>query len=185
MYKRRYPLNLIKAGYKMLEDMGFTQEEIKQIRSERRRIIEAKISTYVISGSQLSFYRQQIEMEREKMSSVGSPVLSDMPKGPFNPMATQDKWAACIDKINAWETKLSALEQEKAQIEKGMKLLQPMELVVLKQHYGFDSSDMKSMPELVEETCYSKRQLFRYMDNALEILAFSILGPVERAEHIT
>ena len=183
MLKLKYPLNVIRTGYKMLDSMGFTREEIRAIKDERRKIIEDKISTYIIAGAQLDFYRQQIEQERERMSSVGSPVLSDMPKAPFNPMATQDRLAACIDKITQWEKKAWKLEYEINQMNKGLELLDHTQKGILKQFYGFDTTEVKTMSELEKETGYCERQLYRYKEDAIEILAFSIIGPVEQTEH--
>ena len=43
---------------------------------------------------------EKIRMVHERMSSVGSPVLSDMPKGPHNPQATEDRYIKGLDEID-------------------------------------------------------------------------------------
>ena len=54
---------------------------------------------------------ERIKSIYEKMSGVGSPVMSDMPKGPHNPQATEDRYIKHIDEIDvAKERYRQALE---------------------------------------------------------------------------
>ena len=48
---------------------------------------------------------EEIDTVHDRMSSVGSPVLSDMPKGPHNPQANENRIIAAIDEIDAHTTK--------------------------------------------------------------------------------
>ena len=43
---------------------------------------------------------EEIDDVHDKMSSVGSPVLSDVPKGPHNPQANENRIIAAIDEID-------------------------------------------------------------------------------------
>ena len=43
---------------------------------------------------------EEIDTVHDRMSSVGSPVLSDMPKGPHNPQANENRIIAAIDEID-------------------------------------------------------------------------------------
>ena len=43
---------------------------------------------------------EKIRIVHERMSSIGSPVLSDMPKGPHNPQATEDRYVKGLDEID-------------------------------------------------------------------------------------
>ena len=43
---------------------------------------------------------EEIDTVHDRMSSVGSPVLSDMPKGPHNPHANENRIIVAIDEID-------------------------------------------------------------------------------------
>lgn len=43
---------------------------------------------------------EEIDTVHDRMSSVGSPVLSDMPKGPHNSQANENRIIAAIDEID-------------------------------------------------------------------------------------
>ena len=43
---------------------------------------------------------EEIDTVHDRMSSVGSPALSDMPKGPYNPQANENRIIAAIDEID-------------------------------------------------------------------------------------
>ena len=43
---------------------------------------------------------EEIDTIHDRMSSVGSPVLSDMPKGPHTPQANENRIIAAIDEID-------------------------------------------------------------------------------------
>ena len=43
---------------------------------------------------------EEIDTVHDKMSSVGSPVLSDVPIGPHNPQANENRLIAAIDEID-------------------------------------------------------------------------------------
>ena len=43
---------------------------------------------------------EEIDTVHDRMSSVGSPVLSDMPKGLHNPQANENRIIAAIDEID-------------------------------------------------------------------------------------
>ena len=43
---------------------------------------------------------ERIKIIHERMSSIGSPVFSDMPRGPHNPQATEDRYIKGLDEID-------------------------------------------------------------------------------------
>lgn len=59
---------------------------------------------YIIENTQ-----SEIASTQEGMTSLGSPALSDMPKGPHNPRAAENKIVQAMDTINLLNERISVL----------------------------------------------------------------------------
>lgn len=122
--------------------------------------------------------QERINREHEKLCSPGSPVLSDMPKGPHNPDKTTEKLAESIDKIIVWERRISEETGKNERFKRAWQQLDDIETAILQSTYGIDNTEVLPIEEIVEKVGYTRSHVYRMRAMALDILAIGIFGSV-------
>ncbi len=142
----------------------------------RRRAVEYEIQKYCSALHAIETNKRLIREEEDKMSTPKSIVWSDMPKGPPNPGATAERWAASIDKIRTLESCVLKEQSIKARFESAWGILDQNCQMVLEKYYGIHMVAIKNLDVLGKKLGYSKRQMIRIKQQGLERLADELLG---------
>ena len=175
---KRNIVKIVEQEYQKMVDAGVSDKDIKAIQKERRKKVESEIFRYNGSGRVIEALQERINREHEKLCAPGSPVLSDMPKGPHNPEKTTEKLAESIDKIIAWERRISEETGKNERFKRAWRALDDTEALILRYSYGVDGIEILTGEEIVEKIGYARCHLFRMKGMALDILAMGIFGSV-------
>ena len=151
---------------------------IEQVMRERRNQVESEIYRFNSSERKIEALRKCIEDETEKMCSIGSPVLSDMPKGPHNPQAGENRLINSIDKIIAWEREINAEKSKNERFCSAFNVLPEHYKTILKHSFGLFNAELLSIHGLINKSGYGRSQTFFMRLDALDVIAFRLLGPV-------
>ena len=120
---------------------------------------------------------ENIRRVHEKMSSVGSPVLSDMPKGPRNPQATEDRYIRGIDEIDVLKERYRQAQEYMSWMKPALESLNEDEREVLEMCYWTPYNErggairaIMDYYQIERTSAYSKRS------RALEKLTLLLYG---------
>ena len=175
---KRNIVKIVEQEYQKMVDAGVPDKEIKAIQKERRKKVESEIYRYNGSGRVIEALQERIDREHEKLCAPGSPVLSDMPKGPHNPEKTTEKLAESIDKIIAWERRISEETGKNERFKRAWQQLDDIEMAILQFTYGIDNTEILPVEDIVEKVGYARSHVFRMKAMALNILAIGIFGSI-------
>ena len=175
---KREVVYCVEQEYQRLLDIGVSSTEADSIVRERRKMVEAELYRYSNSKRVIEALEENIKWENEKLRSVGSPVLSDMPKGPHDPYKATDKMVESIDKIISWERMLNSEQGKNERFEQAWNKLEDNERSVLQYAYGINGVEMLRTEELANKMGYARSHLFRMKFMALDILALCIFGSI-------
>lgn len=151
---------------------------IEQVMRERRNQVEAEIFRFSTSGRRIDVLKMQIKHEREKMSALGSPEVSDMPKGPHNPQACENRMVNAIAKIEAWEETIRMEEEKNEGFVYAFGLLPEDSQTVIKYTYGLFGAEKLTIEGLAEKMGYSRSHTSFARTDAMNLLALHLLEPV-------
>ena len=174
---KRNIVKIVEQEYQKMVDAGVPDKEIKAIQKERRKKVESEIYRYNGSGRVIEALQERIDREHEKLCAPGSPVLSDMPKGPHNPDKTTEKLAESIDKIIAWERRVNSEKGKNELFKKAWENLDCIEQKAVSLRYCADGGVLDAA-EAIEKLGYSKKQFYRILNMGLDILALQLFGSV-------
>ena len=163
---------------KTMKKQGISDATIDRVVRERRDMVESEIYRFNGSLRKIEALKQYIDTETEKMCSIGSPVLSDMPKGPHNPQAGENRLINSIDKIIAWERDINMEKGKNSRFEEAFNSLSDVGKILLKFTYSIYGEQMLSPSEIVEKIGFSASHTRLLRRNAMDLLAFRLFGPV-------
>ena len=174
---KRSIVKIVEQEYQKMVDANLSADEIRSIQKERRKMVESEIYRYNSSGRIIEALEDRIEREREKLSAPGTPVLSDMPKGPANPNKTTEKMAEAIDKIIAWERRINEEKGKNEMFKRAWETLDCIEQQALSLRFCADGGFLDA-GEAIDKLGYSKKQFYRILNMGLDILALQLFGSV-------
>ena len=163
---------------KAMKNQGIPDTIIERVVQERRDMAKSEIYRFNGSLRKIEALTQYIDMETEKMCSVGSPVLSDMPKGPHNPQAGENRLINSIDKIIAWEREINTEKGKNSRFEDAYNSLTATTQILLQFTYGLYGRQMLSPAMVAKKMGFSESHTRLLKRSALDMLAFRLFGPV-------
>ena len=114
---------------------------------------------------------------REDMVSIGSPVLSDMPKGPHNPQANENRIVAALDKIDAMKVRYEHAVQYMEWFNPAWQQLSEDERFVLQSFYWTDGMRRTDVVMDICERLYLERSsVYNKKNRALNHLVLLLYG---------
>lgn len=119
----------------------------------------------------------EITATQESMTSIGSPALSDMPKGPRDPHAAENRIVKAMDSISLLNERYRRAEEYMAWFLPAWKILSEQEQFVLSRFYMDDESkQVDSVGEICERFHIERTSAYKKKDRALSRLTLLLYG---------
>ncbi len=120
---------------------------------------------------------EDIRNLREDMDSVGSPVLSDMPKGPHNPQANENRLIAFIDEIDVLKERYRQAVQYMEWFEPAWKSLSDDDRYVLQRFYWDETENQtEALYDICEKFSIERSSAYKRKNRAVEKLTLLLFG---------
>lgn len=127
---------------------------------------------YIIENTQ-----SEIASTQEGMTCLGSPALSDMPKGPHNPRATENKIVQAMDTVSLLNERYQRALEYMAWFRPAWLALSEDEQFVLNCFYMSDESrQADSVCEICERFHIERTSAYKKKDRALARLTLLLYG---------
>ncbi len=127
---------------------------------------------YIIDSTE-----ETIKNTREDMVSVGSPVITDMPKGPHNPQANENRIINALDKINIAKERYAHAIEYMAWFNPAWQQLSDDEKFVIETYYWNDGMKQTyAIESICERLCIERSSAYNKKNRALERLALILYG---------
>lgn len=127
---------------------------------------------YIIENTQ-----SEIASTQEGMTSLGSPAISDMPKGPHNPRAAENKIVKAMDTISLLNERYQRALEYMAWFRPAWLALSEDEQFVLNCFYMSDESrQADSVCEICERFHIERTSAYKKKDRALARLTLLLYG---------
>ena len=120
---------------------------------------------------------EDIAAVRDRMIGLGSPVLSDMPKGPGNPAASENRLAGAIDEIDVLKERYRQAVEYMAWFRPAWDSLKDDERAVLSMYYLSDKeSQSDAINDICEYFCIERSSAYNKKNRALKVLTLLLFG---------
>ena len=119
----------------------------------------------------------EIAATQECMTGIGGLALSDMPKGPHNPHAAEDRIVKAMDSISLLNERYRRAEEYMAWFLPAWQMLSEQEQFVLSRFYMDDESkQVDSVGEICERFHIERTSAYKKKDRALSRLTLLLYG---------
>ena len=119
----------------------------------------------------------EIAATQECMTGIGGLALSDMPKGPHNPHAAEDRIVKAMDSISLLNERYRRAEEYVAWFLPAWQMLSEQERFVLSRFYMDDESkQVDSVGEICERFHIERTSAYKKKDRALSRLTLLLYG---------
>ena len=119
----------------------------------------------------------EIAATQECMTGIGGLALSDMPKGPHNPHAAEDRIVKAMDSISLLNERYRRAEEYVAWFLPAWQMLSEQERFVLSRFYMDDESkQVDSVGEICERVHIERTSAYKKKDRALSRLTLLLYG---------
>ena len=119
----------------------------------------------------------EIAATQECMTGIGGLALSDMPKGPHNPHAAEDRIVKAMDSISLLNERYRRAEEYMAWFLPAWQMLSEQERFVLSRFYMDDESkQVDSVGEICERFHIERTSAYKRKDRALSRLTLLLYG---------
>ena len=119
----------------------------------------------------------EIAATQECMTGIGGLALSDMPKGPHNPHAAEDRIVKAMDSISLLNERYRRAEEYMAWFLPAWQMLSEQERFVLSRFYMDDESkQVDSVGEICERFHIERTSAYKKKDRALSRLTLLLYG---------
>ena len=119
----------------------------------------------------------EIAATQECMTGIGGLALSDMPKGPHNPHAAEDRIVKAMDSISLLNERYRRAEEYMAWFLPARQTLSEQERFVLSRFYMDDESkQVDSVGEICERFHIERTSAYKRKDRALSRLTLLLYG---------
>ena len=119
----------------------------------------------------------EIAATQECMTGIGGLALSDMPKGPHNPHAAEDRIVKAMDSISLLNERYRRAEEYMAWFLPAWQTLSEQERFVLSRFYMDDESkQVDSVGEICERFHIERTSAYKKKDRALSRLTLLLYG---------
>lgn len=119
----------------------------------------------------------EIAATQECMTGIGGLALSDMPKGPHNPHAAEDRIVKAMDSISLLNERYRRAEEYVAWFLPAWQMLSEQERFVLSRFYMDDESkQVDSVGEICERFHIERTSAYKRKDRALSRLTLLLYG---------
>ena len=120
---------------------------------------------------------EDIAAVRDRMIGLGSPVLSDMPKGPGNPAAAENRLAGAIDDIDVLKERYRQAVEYMAWFRPAWDSLSEDDRYILSKFYmNTNDSQADVVCEVCEYFSIERSSAFRKKNRALDKLSLLLYG---------
>lgn len=144
---------------------------------DKRAATISALRDYKIMKQLLDHVQEEIHNMEESMTTVNSPAVSDMPRGPRNPRAGETRMAGAIDAICVLTERHSNAREYMDWFHPGWKALTEDERCILRYFY---MDDGHSQTDRVAEVCelfhIERTSAYKKKDRALAHLALLLYG---------
>lgn len=121
--------------------------------------------------------QSEIDATQNGMISVGSPTMSNMPKGPHNPHAAENRIIKAMDTISLLNERYQRAQEYMAWFQPAWQVLSEDEQFVLIRFYmNDDSKQADSICEICEHFHIERTSAYKKKDRALARLALLLYG---------
>lgn len=119
----------------------------------------------------------EVAAQQDNMTSLGSPVLSDMPKGASNPHAVENRVVKTLDMINILNERYQRAVEYMRWFQPAWQVLTEDEQFVLSRFYlDDDSRQADSVAEVCERYHIERTSAYKKKDRALSHLTLLLYG---------
>ena len=119
----------------------------------------------------------EIAATQECMTGIGGLALSDMPKGPHNPHAAEDRIVKAMDSISLLNERYRRAEEYMAWFLPAWQMLSEQEQFVLSRFYMDDESrQVDTVGEICERFHIERTSAYKKKDRALSRLTLLLYG---------
>lgn len=120
---------------------------------------------------------EEIANVHNDMTSVGSPVLSDIPKGPHNPQANENRIINALDKIDVLKERYSQAVEYMSWFEPAWMALSEDERFVLQSFYWNENdSQTVAVYDVCDHFNIERSSAYNKKNRAVEHLALLLYG---------
>ena len=120
---------------------------------------------------------EDIAAVRDRMIGLGSPALSDMPKGPGNPAAAENRLAGAIDEIDVLKERYRQAVEYMSWFRPAWDVLSEDERFVLKTFFWkTDDGDTDPIATICAYFSIERNSVYKKKNRALEHLALLLYG---------
>ncbi len=120
---------------------------------------------------------EEISRARDNMTSVGSPILSDVPRGPHNPKANENRMIAAIDEIDVLKERYRQAMEYMDWFKPAWSALSEDERYVLKKFYwNTDEKQIDAVYDVCDHFSIERSSAYSKKNRAIQQLALLLYG---------